>query len=135
MFVFFLTVVNVGFAQDSLNLRRTMMQLNTALVQKDSSTLNKLLADQLSYAHSNGWIETKHQILEDLYNGVLSYNNITIITDSIAVDGDKGIVKLTGDFYVQMKGEDMKFRLNVAQMWVWENKQWKLLKRKSVKVE
>ncbi len=54
--------VSVGvFAQKpgQKNLGETAVIFHKALVDKDSVKLRNLLLDELTYGHSNGWIQSK----------------------------------------------------------------------------
>src|SRR5215204_7759648 len=79
---FFIIVVffysgNIAFAQvDSVRLKETMQQLDKALLQKDETILKSVLHKDLSYGHSNGWIQNKSDIMNDFTSGKLVYNKI-----------------------------------------------------------
>ena len=52
-------------SQDSKPLISAARSLNSALIQKDSLLLVKLLHPSLSYGHSNGWVENKQEVIEN----------------------------------------------------------------------
>ena len=43
------------------------------LIRKDYDSLSFLLDDKIQYIHSNGWIQNKHEILDDLRTGKQYY--------------------------------------------------------------
>ena len=64
--------INIGvFAQktDTISLKKAVAELNDALVKRDTVQLKKLLDDKVNYGHSNAWVQTKRDIINDLYNG------------------------------------------------------------------
>src|SRR6187402_3138130 len=77
LFVLLLLIANSSFGQiDSIGLKNTMQQLDKALLQKDEAVLKSVLHKDLSYGHSNGWIQSKADILNDFTSGKLTYDKI-----------------------------------------------------------
>lgn len=64
-------------------LRSLDKQRFTAQVQKDSLTLNRLLANDLIYTHSSGVVESKKEFMRSLLSGRWNYQSID--TDSVTV--------------------------------------------------
>ena len=73
--VLFYTVANAQSGQQE-EVMMKMLSLKTALLQKDSVSLSKLLAADVSYGHSNGWVQTKTQLIRDIVSGVQDYKTI-----------------------------------------------------------
>lgn len=120
---------------DSANLVKTMTALNDALLKKDSATLNKVLHKRLSYGHSNGWVESKKEVINDLFNGKLIYNKISQSKERIEVVRETATVRSTTDIDVVVDGEKVVMSLHVLQVWIWKDKEgWKLMGRQSVKI-
>src|SRR6186713_935979 len=72
-----LFLFNSSFAQiDSVGLKNAMQQLDKALLQKDETVLKSVLHKDLSFGHSNGWIQSRGDILNDFASGKLTYNKI-----------------------------------------------------------
>ena len=69
-------IYHTAAAQDSVALVKVVGDLNSALRQKDTVVLKKLLHKKLSYGHYNGWIESRQEVMTDLHNGKLVYNSI-----------------------------------------------------------
>ncbi|HET9433102.1 MAG TPA: hypothetical protein VFO37_05060, partial [Chitinophagaceae bacterium] len=77
LFVLFLLIAKSSFAQvDSVGLNDAMRHLDKALLQKDEKVLQTVLHKEISYGHSNGWIQNKNDILNDFTSGKLIYNKI-----------------------------------------------------------
>lgn len=121
---------------DTLSLRQAMNALNKALVLKDTKTLDWLLHERLSYGHSNGWTESKKEVIANLQNGKLSYERIQPLSESMAIDGHTGIVRMKGNFEVLLEAQPIALKLSVLQVWTWKKRKgWVLMSRQSVKVE
>lgn len=123
-----------GRPSDTVVLRKAVGDLNQALLQKDSIVLKKLLHDKLSYGHSNGWIETKREVIEDLYNGKLIYNKLEPGALEMVEEGSMATVRTDLNIDVSLRGTPIKMKLHVLQVWVREKKGWLLLSRQSTKI-
>jgi hypothetical protein len=53
-----------------------MQSLRNALLAKDSVTLSSLLADDVTYIHSSGFVQTKSQLIRDVMSGFQDYKSI-----------------------------------------------------------
>jgi hypothetical protein len=102
-------------------------------MSRDSVVLNYILSDKLSYGHSNGWVETKKDVIADLFNGKLIYKDIRTANPEFISDGGVASVRSVADIDVIMDGKPMVFKLKVLQVWKWENNHWVLFARQSVK--
>jgi hypothetical protein len=132
LFLFCLPV----FAQsaDSKSLNKAVEELDKALIGKDSVSLKKLLNDDLSYGHSNGWIEKKSDVIKDLFNGKLTYKQIDPKIDEIYKEGNTASVRITANLDIVFNDKPLQLKLHILQVWTWKNKHWQLFARQSVKI-
>lgn len=121
-----------GFAQ--YNVQENMKFLDEALVKKDTAALNKLLHEKLSYGHSNGWIESKKEVIADLLNGKLSYTTIDSKELSSEFSGDITLVRTETKIKYVLAGKEGELKLHVLQVWMRVGYQWQLIGRQSTKV-
>lgn len=79
------------FAQqpDLKELDKAIAAFDKALMNRDSVALGKLMNGGLTYGHSNGWIQTKEEVIADLYNGKLTYKEIDPENDLMGIDGTR----------------------------------------------
>ncbi len=132
-----LLFISIGvFAQKpgEKNLGEASSVFHKALINRDSVKLKTLLLDGLTYGHSNGWVQSKKEVVGDLYNGKLTYQEINTGTDVLQVEGETGIVRTEMQIKVTMEGKVLELKLKVLEVWQWKNKQWELLARQSVKI-
>ena len=126
-----------SFAQkaDSMKLVRSVSNLNRALVRKDTFRLKMLLSDEVHYYHSNGWLQSKSEIIEDLYNGKLSYKKLEPSDQAYHMVGTNlAEASMTLEVDAVMNEKPIKLNLNVVQMWGWKNNRWELISRLSKRV-
>ncbi len=111
---------------------------NKALIFKDSVALKKLLHNSLSYGHSNGWIETKREFIDDLFNGTITYNDVkTEKVEVVAITNR--VMTLRADVVINADYKGMKgleFHLHSMQTWKWQNMMgWVMVNRQSVGIK
>ena len=120
LFVLFLFAVQNSFAQvDSVGLKEVMEQLDKALLQKDENVLQTVLHKEASYGHSNGWIQSKSDILNDFKSGKLTYNKIENNSSAIVTISKKyATVKTNTNAEGVVNGTAFKLTLHIMQFWV-----------------
>ena len=136
LFVLFLLIAKSSFAQiDSVGLKNAMQQLDKALLQKDENVLKSVLHKDLSFGHSNGWIQTKADILNDFTSGKLTYNKFENNSSAIVTIGKKyATVKTNTNAEGSVSGTAFKLTLHIMQFWVKTKKGWQLIARQSAKL-
>jgi hypothetical protein len=128
-----LLISSVSFGQTSF-LKDAVSKLDKALIEKDTATLKQLLHKNLTYGHSNGWVETKDDVVKDLSSGKLVY--YTIKSDSIAWKTDANWASMRSKTKVEVSVNNNRTELNlhVLQLWLKTNKGWQLIARQSTKL-
>ena len=128
------SILASGQKPDSKTLGTAVSDFDKALVNRDSAILKRLLSDDMSYGHSNGWIQMKKDVIGDLYNGKLTYKAINLKSQNVNMEGNTAAVRMNTEVDVLMDGKPLQLKLNVLQVWVWKDKHWQLFARQSVKV-
>lgn len=130
-------VYSAAFAskKDTADLRKSVYRLNEALMMKDTAVLKKLLHKKCSYGHSNGWVETKRDVIGDLYNGKLVYQQIDQDTLTMTREKNLATVRSRVAAKVLYEGKEVSLKLHVMQVWMKEKKGWLLLSRQSTKID
>src|SRR5215510_12013155 len=60
---------------DEEKLTAALKEFHQALVNKNTASINQQTDKALSYGHSNGWVETKADVIKDLETGYLVYHS------------------------------------------------------------
>ncbi len=136
-FISLLLISVVGFAQTSEEekLTATVKEFHQALVNKNTISINQQTDKALSYGHSNGWVETKADMIKDLETGYISYQGIQEDSIIIIMNGAMANVRFLGDYKATLKGAASNFRLRVLEVWVKKSKRWILFARQAVKIQ
>ncbi|MBK8405711.1 MAG: nuclear transport factor 2 family protein [Saprospiraceae bacterium] len=130
-FLFFLT--NASAQKNELLLQK-VQSLNQALLSQDSSTLRSLLHKDLSYGHSNGWIENVHELIHNNATGYLKYQKIEADSISVKLINKTAVVRFNATHDIILNGKSISLKLHVCQTWIKDKRKWKLLARQSTKV-
>ncbi len=104
------------------------------MVQKDTTALSDLLDEKVSYVHSNGWQESKKEVLHNIISGKLTYQKIDIESASCTVRGSTAIVTGKGVFYVALDNKPIEINLFYTEVYHKQKNTWKLLARHACKI-
>ncbi len=80
---------------DAQAVAATAERLRVAMIDPTPAALNALVADDLSYGHSGGKVDTKTSFMADLMSGASDFVTITITEQTIKVVGNVAIVRHT----------------------------------------
>jgi hypothetical protein len=111
-----------------------MQDLRNALLSKDSISLSVLLADDISYGHSSGLIQTKSQLIRDVMSGFQEYKSIEPSDLNVRIYDNTGIATLKLKVNLNFGGKPMDLNLIATFTWVKINNAWKLVARQAVKL-
>lgn len=132
--LFFTSLVVAGQV-DSIALKDAMRNLDKALLEKDEVVLNSVLHKELSFGHSNGWIQSKSDILNDFKSGKLNYQKIENNSSAIVKISKKyATVKTNTNVEGSVNGTAFKLTLHIMQFWIKTKKGWQLITRQSTKL-
>lgn len=131
------TVVGQPSKKEREVLANSKLLMQTVFGTKDSLTLEKLFASTLSYVHSGGKVETRPEAIHGIVNNKSTYvESIEPSPYKVSGSGDSLIV--TRPFKATEKkanGTESALDLVIEMVWIKENKDWKLARRKATKVQ
>ncbi|CAN5278195.1 nuclear transport factor 2 family protein [soil metagenome] len=109
-------------------------KLRLAMIDPTRENLTAIVADDLSYGHSGGKVDTKASYMSDLLDGKSDFVTITITDQTVKVIGtDLAIVRHTLAADTNDSGKPGKVALKVLGVWQKQGGQWKLLARQAVR--
>ena len=124
----------IGLAQtDEEKLTATMREFHQALINKNTVSISQQTDKALSYGHSNGWVETKADVIKDIETGYISYGAIKEDSITVTINGNMANVRFLADITATMKGTINNFKLSVLEVWVKKSSRWVLFARQAVK--
>jgi hypothetical protein len=127
--IFFLT----SAAKKTGGVLDRMYGFHQILVEKpDDSVLDQYLHNDLSYGHSNGWIENRKEFREHLTTKYIEYHSFKEDSIHVVQGGKIAYIRFIGDIDATLNGKRLNFHLKVLEVWVKKN-DWQLLARQAVK--
>ena len=109
-------------------------KLRVAMIDPTPAALTALVADDLSYGHSGGRVDTKDSFIGDLIAGKSDFVTIVITDQTIKVVGETAIVRHTLTADTNDSGKAGKVQIKILGVWQQQGGQWKLLARQAVRV-
>ncbi len=108
--------------------------LRKALLEKDRARLEQLAADQLSYGHSSGRVESKAQFVDGVMTSKAIVKSITFPELTIAVIGNAAIARHLFEAEMETDGKPATVKIGALQVWQKQNGDWRLLARQGYKL-
>lgn len=110
-------------------------RLRVAMVDPTPAALRALVADDLSYGHSGGKVDTQASFIADLLDRKSDFVTIAITDQTIkVVDGNTAIVRHTLTADTNDSGKPGKVALKILGVWQKQGSEWKLLARQAVRL-
>jgi Domain of unknown function (DUF4440) len=131
--LFFFIVAFANAQTDEEKLITTVKEFHQALVNKNTVSINQQTDKALSYGHSNGWVETKADVIKDLETGYISYGSFKEDSITVFINGTMANVRFIADITATMKGATNSYHLKVLEVWVKKGKRWVLFARQAIK--
>jgi hypothetical protein len=123
------------FAQsaDETAVLQAVDALNKAMLAADRAQLEALVADQLSYGHSSGTLQTKAQFVDVIVDKRTIYKSIVLSEPTTVIAGNEAIVRHSAAVEAEVDGKSVSAKIGVLQVWVRQDGRWKLLARQAFK--
>jgi hypothetical protein len=118
---------------DEEKLSTKLKEFHQALVNKNTVSINQQTDKALSYGHSNGWVETKAEMIKNLETGYMNYNSYREDSLQVAINGQMAHARFVADIAATLNGKDGNFHLKVLEVWVRKGKRWLLFARQAVR--
>ena len=125
-----------AFAQktEENKLTATVKEFHQALVQKNIVSLNQQMDNALSYGHSNGWIQTKADVIKDFERGYISYKSFKEDSITVSMNDNMANVRFVADITATVNGTTVNnYHLRVLEVWAKKSKRWVLFARQAVR--
>ena len=104
------------------------------LIGRNYDSLTTLLDDKVQYIHSNGWIQNKNEVLEDLRSGKLTYKRTTIIESTARLYSNAALAIGLGTFEGVADNKPFSLNLRYTEVYINLNNHWRLVSRHANKM-
>ena len=105
-----------------------------AQIAADPGALSALCADELSYSHSNGFLEDKAAFVANATDGKTVFQSITYKDPTIRIVGPAAIVRFHWMAEMMTDGKKVANSLHILMNWQKQGDEWKLLSRSATKL-
>ena len=126
----------VGFSQTySKKEKALLIQVSKldSLMENNDSKILELFSDDVSFGHSNGWIQNKDDFKKDFESGKVKYQSVkqTELKEfkfKNKFANVRRIIAVKGLY----KSDEFEMKLSVLEFWIRQKGMWKLWSRQSV---
>jgi hypothetical protein len=119
---------------DSTKLIETVKQFHQAMVNKNTISINQQTDKALSYGHSNGWVETKTEMIKNLETKYITYTSYKEDSVQVNINGNVANVRFNAAIDATMNNKAETFNLKVLEVWIKKGNRWILFARQAVKL-
>ena len=104
------------------------------MISKQFDSLSLILDADLKYIHSNGWVESKEDLLANLKSDKLVYEKVTVSETKVNHTNHVAIVSGKGLFSVILENQKIEIPLMYSEIYVKKRGKWLLLHRHANKL-
>ena len=128
MISLFFSFSAVGQSKEETEIMNLAKKKFRWMVEKKIDSLSALADERLSYIHSNGWVQTKKDFIED-FSGKLIYHDIQVVELYSRVYRRSAVVTGKGHFTVSLNGNRLEVDLLFTEVYIRSGGKWKLVSR------
>lgn len=104
--------------------------LRKAMVAADKPTLDELVANELSYGHSSGRLETKAEFIADTTSGKAGFSAIELSGQTVSIVDNIALVR---HLFAGTSRRHGAVKLSNLMVWLKRDGEWKLVARQATK--
>lgn len=123
---------DAGAKPDESGARAANQARFEAAVRGDTAALDKLLADDLDYCHSNGECEDKSAYLDSFKAGTMKYRSIEPTVDRFKLVGPVAIILGHAHINATRNGTDLNMDIGYTSVFAWRDGRWQLTSWRSL---
>jgi hypothetical protein len=107
----------------------------SATVAGDTKAVEKVLADDLEYCHSNGECETKAEYMQMMTSGKRKYVAFTPTVKSVRLFTDVALVSGIATVTVITDGKSQDIHIGYSDVYVWRSHRWQMTSWRSTHLD
>src|SRR5687767_7321607 len=108
----------IASGQRDNKLETTIRIFHKALVEKNMTSISQLTDSQLSYGHSNGWVESRAEFIKNLETGYMVYSTFREDSMAVTMNGNVAHARFIADINAVRDGKEGVFHLKVLEIWI-----------------
>jgi ketosteroid isomerase-like protein len=119
---------------DEAGVTQAVEAFRKATLAQDKAKLEQLFADQLSYGHSDGRVESKAEVINGVMNRKATVKSIDFPELKVAIVGNSAVARHLYVSESEMDGKPNSTKIGALQVWQKQDGGWKLLARQGYKL-
>jgi len=120
-------------ATDEKDVASAVDHLTQAMLHKDIAQLKTLTANNVSYGHSSGKVQTKEEFIADIETGRSGFNTLQMLNQKIILNGDTALVRNHFSAEAVNSGNVVPTEIENFQVWQKQQGHWLLIGRQAFK--
>jgi ketosteroid isomerase-like protein len=127
------TLIRPALAQsaDEGTVKKAVDDLRTAWLKQDKPKIESLLAEQLSYSHSDARLEDKAKFIDGTMTRKATFKSLEWPELTVQIVGNNAVVRHLWVSESELEGKVTNTKIGVMQVWQKQDGGWKLLARAS----
>jgi ketosteroid isomerase-like protein len=132
--VAFLVLAGLSWGQEP-EVRAAERAWAKAVTTNDAAGLQKLLGDQLIYAHSTGVVDTKSDYISKIMSGRQKYEGVEHQDMTVRLYGTTAVVHARAHMWGVNQSGKFDDRLMMLHVWLKSGNQWRLVAHQTTKLQ
>jgi hypothetical protein len=136
--IILLLTAGLAYSQnpEAVNVNQLHKRKFVWMITKNYDSLNWMLDEHAKYIHSNGWIQSKTEVVEDMKSGKLNYTAVTVHESAVTLYNNQSAVVTGKGNFKGLMPDQSEFNINLlyTEVYVKVKKQWKLVNRHACKI-
>lgn len=106
------------------------------MIAQNFDSLDWIMDASLKFIHSNGWIQSKKEFIDDLKSEKLNYTAIVVEESTVNIFNNSSAVILGKGIFKGLMPDKSEFNVHLlyTEVYVKENNQWRLVSRLACKL-
>ena len=119
---------------DEAGLKKSIDEFRTATLKQDKAKLEQLIADQVSYGHSDARVDTKASLINGIMTRKAVVKSIDFPELTVALVGNAAVARHLYVSESEVEGKPQSTKIGALQVWQKQDGGWKLLARQGFKL-
>lgn len=105
------------------------------LIEKQADSLQRYLDDNLLYIHSNGVVESKDDVIQNVLEGTIVYYEAELTDILVRSEQNTAILTAQCHIHAAMNENTLKTTLFITEVYVFKDEVWKLISRHASRLQ
>ena len=122
-------------ASQSTDLLSMQQKRFVAMVKADLSTLKSLIAEDLTYTHTNGETESRGSLLSAIETATFKYESIQTTSTNVRIYGHTGVITGKANIELLAYGMPMSLDVSFVEVQVKSGGHWQLVAWQTTRIQ